>query len=1053
MGTRAWKIATLLFGSGFCALVYQIAWMREFRLVFGASTAASAAVVAIFIGGLGLGGLLLGRRADRHPRPLLLYARLELGIALSAAVSPGLLWLVRLAYIQLGGSATLGLGLATAIRLVLSALVLLVPTFLMGGTLPAASRAVETEEDANRRGVGLLYGVNTLGSVAGCLLANFLLLEVFGDRRSLWMACLVNLLVAVIARKLSRRDEPMLGGARAPAAPREAIAPSGFVLPAAAVVGFAFFLMELVWYRMLGPLLGGTIFTFGLILAVALLGIGLGGAAYSAFARRRPATLLGFASTCLLEAAFIALPFAAGDRVAILALALRPLGSLGMSGHMLGWSLVAFLVVLPAAAIAGFQFPMLIALLGRGREDVGRQVGQTYAWNTAGAIAGSLAGGFGLLPLLGAPGCWLAVAVLLTALGVAALALAWWRDRPGLRLLPPAAVAVIAALLCLPEGPTAVWRHSPIGAGRISTQIATSPNGLRDWANEQRRTIAWEAEGVESSVAMQIKDGLAFVINGKVDGNAIADASTQVMSGMLGACLHPQVRSAMVIGLGTGSTAGWLGAIPSIERVDVVELEPAILEVARACTPVNRDVMHNPKVHISIGDAREVLLTTFRKYDLVFSEPSNPYRAGIASLFTREYYQSIAERLEDGGLFVQWVQGYEVDARTVRTIYATLASVFDSIETWRVQRSDLLLIASARPLAYDRAHLQRRLRQQPYRAAMESVWRVVDVEGILGRFAASSSLASAVAAREGDWLNTDDHNHVEFGFAAAVGQKKRFSVEDIIDAARRLGADRPSGIDAGVDWSRVIEARQAVSLIEGAARLSRRLGRPDPPARHRLAALRFYVQGQHAAALAAWRAQAREPASPTELVVVADSTAAAGDDSALAYIELLRAFQPAEADAVLARLRLAQGRLIESTEALASTFEGLRCRPWQMKQLMQASLALAEQIARRDPSLGRRLAGALDAPFSVYGLEEPRKQTLVRIASLLELDEDCARLLSRFEPEVYWRRGFLRYRLACYASRSHPLAEQAAEDLGAFLRDEPVRFGFDLVPRPAGDPD
>ena len=165
MTARAKVVAPLLFGSGFCALLYQMAWLREFRLVFGASTAASAAVVAIFVGGLGAGGLLIGRRADLHPRPLDLYARLEMLIAVSAAVTPALLWLVRRSYVALGGTVALGLTGGTLVRLVLAALVLLVPTWLMGGTLPAAARAAATSDDPGRRGVALLYGVNTLGAV------------------------------------------------------------------------------------------------------------------------------------------------------------------------------------------------------------------------------------------------------------------------------------------------------------------------------------------------------------------------------------------------------------------------------------------------------------------------------------------------------------------------------------------------------------------------------------------------------------------------------------------------------------------------------------------------------------------------------------------------------------------------------------------------------------------------------------------------------------------------------------------------------------------------
>src|SRR5581483_6687950 len=293
----------------------------------------------------------------------------------------------------------------------------------------------------------------------------------------------------------------------------------------------------------------------------------------------------------------------------------------------------------PPALIAVYQFPLLIALFGRGRERVGSHVGIAYAANTAGAIAGSLAGGFGVLPWLTAPVAWKLVAVVLALLGVAAVAL----ERGSKRIAPLALAAVTIALLFAP-GPTAAWRHSGIGAGRAGDTVFATPNAYRAWEYANRRKIEWEGDGVESSVALALDDtGHTFVVNGKSDGSARGDAGTQVMLGLLGVLRQPQPKRAFVIGLGTGSTAGWLAAVPTMERVDVVELEPLVLDVARACAAVNHDAMNNPKVHVVIGDARETLLTTTERYDVIASEPSNPYRAGIASLFTQEYYRAASD--------------------------------------------------------------------------------------------------------------------------------------------------------------------------------------------------------------------------------------------------------------------------------------------------------------------------------------------------------------------------------------------------------------------------
>src|SRR5262249_6269900 len=307
--------------------------------------------------------------------------------------------------------------------------------------------------------------------------------------------------VALAAIGLGRNDpsaaeaEPA-SSAKASAAPKRAaepapLPPRRLVFVSAATVGFVFLLMELVWYRMLAPLLGGSTYPFGLILAVALLGIGLGAFAYVRRGRR-PATLGAFAMTCALEAVCLAAPFAAGDSIPLLAILTRPLGGLRFPGCVLSWSLITAIVVLPAAAVSGYQFPLLVALLGRGRPDIAQDVGYAYAWNTGGTILGSLAGGFRLLPLPTPPGAWRLSVVLLAVLGAVIALLSAGESKR--RWRPLAAGGMIAASLVLvfSRGPTAAWRHSPIGAGRLELTGAT-PNRVREWQRSQRRQLRWEA--------------------------------------------------------------------------------------------------------------------------------------------------------------------------------------------------------------------------------------------------------------------------------------------------------------------------------------------------------------------------------------------------------------------------------------------------------------------------------------------------------------------------------------------------------------------------------
>jgi spermidine synthase len=1037
------RVGLLLFGSGLAALVYQVAWIREFRLIFGASTAATAAVLAVFIGGLGAGGLLLGGRADRSSRPLALYGAFELGAAGFAALSPLLLWFVRMVYVGLGGSARLGWFAGTSLRLLLGALVLAGPTLLMGGAMPAAVAAVESDEDIGRRNLALIYGLNTLGAVTGCLLANFVLLEMLGTRNTLWSATLLGGAMALVALAWSRQRPPH-SQATATEPVACVAAPANFVLFAAGVVGFAFFLMEIVWYRMLGPLLGGTVFSFGIILAVALLGIGVGSVLHGILQSRRrlPTTLTAFAGICLVEALAIAVPFALGDRVALLALVLRPIGNMGgFWGHIASWALVASLVVLPAALAAGVQFPVLIALLGQGRAEVGRQTGRVYAANTVGAIAGSLAGGFGMLPLLTAPGCWQFVAALLALLAMVSYFVARrfvGETRGPLSALPWLLTSAAVVALLSARGPTAVWRHSPIAVGRVNPASLADPTTLRDFENGVRRSIERDDEGVESSVALERSTGYAFILNGKTDGHARMDAGTQVMGGLLGALWHPRPRRAFVIGLGTGSTSGWLAAVPSIEHVDTVELEPAILEVARKCATVNHDVMSNPKHQVIVGDARETLLAHGEAYDIIASEPSNPYRAGIASLFTREYYQAVDRRLASGGIFLQWVQAYAIDSQTLLTIMATLAQVFPSVEIWRMAPSDLLLVATRTPLSHNVAQARTRMQQEPFRTALLGAWSTTTLEGVLAHHVARPSLVRRVAELQGPTVNTDDRARVEFGFARSLTSTGNLHAGDVEALARAHGEDRPILIEGNVDQTLIAdeEVGFAVSLgiSPGGA-----TGRGEEQ-RIRHATLAEWLASRYGNIPALWRRQPGEPRTLVEKMVVADGLAETGDAEALPLVEQLRPLWPPVAAGIEARLLLRQGKSEAAMRAFESSLKAYRTDPWPPPSFMLRTMNLAVETARGNPGEMQRLFATLSLPFAVHIMDEARATALIALAQAMPKGEACIRSLAYFEPDVPWNADFLAYRAHCYQTTRADLEPRAQQDLQTFLRQNPPKF-------------
>jgi spermidine synthase len=1025
-------------------------WLRMLRLVFGSSTNATAAVLAIFMGGLGLGGYLLGRRSEHTENPLDFYARLELGISLAAAVSPILIAAIRAFYIAVGGTQTLGLVGGTGLRLLLAGLVLGLPTFLMGGTLPAAVRSITREADRGRHSVGWLYAVNTLGAVTGAVVTTFVLIELVGIQNSIWLAALLNLLIALWARSTAREQgsvEPLTGGTTENGAreeqPEDRRSRVLLVLVAAGVVGFVFFLMELVWYRMLSPILGGSTYTFGVILIVALFGIGAGGLLYALLRDIRQPTLRHFSMTCILEALCIAVPLALGDLVALFALQMRGLQAGGFTFLALGWTAVSLVVVLPAAFVAGYQFPLLVALLGRGRKGVSRQVGLAYAWNTAGAILGSIAGGFGLIPLMSAPTVWRVCVWLLLGLGLVFLL----EDRKaatarGRRVLI-GAMGAVALLLSLATGPTAFWRHGSIGAGRMSV-APRNPNEFRDAQNFHRRMVEWEVDGRESSVALMRAGGYAFYINGKSDGSARGDAATQVMSGLVGAALHPEPRTSLVVGLGTGSSAGWLADLPTMERVDVVELEAVVEDVARACAPVNRGVMDRDDVEVIIADGREFLLTADETYDVIFSEPSNPYRVGISSLFTREFYQAASRALSANGLLVQWLQAYEIDAQVVRTAYATLGSVFPYVETWQVNKTDLLLVAAKEPVQHDIAGIRARLSQEPLASALNNAWGVSGVEGFYAGFVASHQFGKAVAEQEGDRINTDDRPIIEFGFARHLGRKGTFSIEQLRWLANMRGEDLLPTVNGTVDWQRVHDLREA-RLVYLETQLPV-VPSEDPGRTARSEARSAFSHGRFADAWEHWSGQQEEPLVRADLIMVGESLAELGDDRLPEVVESLRPLQATEAEAILARWFQRRGELTEATNHLISALTSYRTDPWPFAPLMLRTMELSQEIAREDPESGHRLIEALEEPFSLRLYDAKRIFAFGELARLVDLPGLCVPSFEALEPYPPWTEPFLQQRLECYAQAGHPLAARAARQLEEFNSHGDSQMWWGLLP-------
>jgi spermidine synthase len=968
--------------SGASALVYQVAWTREFRLVFGATTQASASTVAIVMAGLGLGNLIFGRTADQMRFPIRVYALLELGIFATAAISPFLIDLVRFVYVFLGGQSALGMA-ADPIRLLLSLGVLFIPATFMGGTLPVAACAAVGKSDLQRRGLAWLYGGNTVGAVIGTFGANFYALPNWGTRATLWSACVLNLVAVGIAllwsfRGSGRNVELSAGSAGStdnlhPARESSNTSSSeGLIYLACGLVGFVYFSMEIVWFRMLAPLLGGTTFTFGLILGLALLGIGIGAWLYPFFARWGEAGWGTLAGLCGIEAFVLSLPIFWGDGLAMWAADLYD-GRANFFEQVVGWSYVAGFVVIPTSLVAGIQFPALIAALGKGAKDVGRQVGIACAFNTLGAVLGSLLTGFLLLPWMAAPGLWRLNVMFLVVLAILMLR----KERPAwsrkLRYFNGPVLVLTSIIALVSRGPTAAWRHSEIGAGRSNFATLNTSELREGWLRVQRRTTEWEIEGREASVALRVSDGYSFSVNGKTDGNAVMDATTQVMAGLVGAILHPRPRECLVVGLGTGETAGWLASVSDMQKVDVVEIEGAIVEIAKTCTAVNQDVLNRPNVNLIVEDAREVLLTRKETYDVIVSVPSNPYRVGIANLFTQEFYRGCRTRLRPDGLFVQWLQAYETDAETVRTVLATLRTEFQSVEIWQGEFKDLMLLCTNEPRPYSVERIAQRLREPVIARGLQVAWRAEDPADFWSHYLLSPEGVDAYI--DGlSIINSDDWNRIEYGYARTLGKSSDFSEGDLASMARGFKYDLPETTEGTLDRDRIFHCRQVMELSN--RQQSYRPNQLSETHRLRVQLFALFDEGKSNAMIELVKANRWEPTNATERIYICLAAAEIGDTETLEHLlSAVRNFLPAEAELVQAIRYSRAEDLTNLVDSLERLWTAMRDNPWMEKKLRDRVYRLFRYAGEQSPQAAQHLYDVLAEPLAAGALEDDRLVT------------------------------------------------------------------------------
>lgn len=657
--------------SGFAALLYQTAWMRQITTVFGTSELAIATVLAAYMGGLAFGAAVAGRYVDRIRRPVLTYGILEAVVAVSALTVPWLLGIAGLVYAAIfGGQAeppdASGAG-QSLYYLAATFLVLAIPTACMGATLPILTRyAVRSDDDVGPR-VGLLYAINTLGAVAGTLVAAFVLLPALGLIGTIGVGATTNLLIFIIAAGLARTlatasTDPPVDAAEKIAKWR----PAAWILPVMLASGVTTFAYEVLWTRLLSQVLGGSVIAFATMLASFLSGIALGSAIASRFAKQRSMSVVAFIVAELGIAATSIAIYQSLDT-------LTP-ETAGLAGNVI----LAMALMLPATLFIGATFPLAVRILSENETDAPAETARVYAWNTVGAIFGAAIAGFALIPLLKYEGTIkLAVSInILLALLVAVLIP---KRRPA--WIGVTALALVATLAVFrPEMPESLLRVSPLNHDR---------NG----------EIRYYDVGRSATVLVLESDGyFNFRTNGLPEASTdLKGAPPSRSSGRLLAALpvvaRPAAENMLIIGLGGGVVAE--GIPGSIKSIDIIELEPKVVAANRAIADSrNVDPLSDSRINIIINDARNALRLTDKQYDIIVSQPSHPWTAGASHLYTREFMQLARSRLTSEGVFLQWMNAGFVSEDLLRSLAATLLDVFPHVRAYQFDANVIFFLAS-----------------------------------------------------------------------------------------------------------------------------------------------------------------------------------------------------------------------------------------------------------------------------------------------------------------------------------------------------------------------
>jgi len=681
-----------------CALVYQVMWLRLLALVFGVTVYAASTVLAGFMAGLGVGSLVAGRLAVRITRPLAAFGVAEVLVGVTAFISPLLLDALTRVWVTMHPSLPDSLAIVTLIRFVVAFLVLIVPTSLMGATLPLVIKSAVAREDRIGGRIGLLYAINTTGAIVGALVAGFYLISEAGVEWSFRAAALTNIIIGIVAVVAAYAMPPQVAAGRGATvdAPRAPHAPDPLALTSGQrqVVLWTFFVsglmslaLEIIWFRMLVVFLRPTAYAFTIMLACVLAGIALGSALAAPILRQRGRWLPVLAVIQALVGVAAVLSFNALTRSQQLIDVATPwFDRLGLNTYLAPLVASSVVAMLPTMLLLGLAFPIGLSLWAGDdtSDETSRRVGAFYSLNVFGAILGSVLAGFVLLPAIGTRHSLIAVSALATT---SSIALAWSQRRTR-----PSLAYAIAGL-------------APVLFG-IGAYYAVDPFDVAFARFHRRETLVWRAEGVQTTVAVHDRADnppmrIMYLDGNHQANNSPATAFVHHRIGALPVMLHQAPTTALVVGLGGGATPGAV-ARHDVD-VDVVELSAAVVAGSAYFKDINFDLLSRPNAHLRVDDGRNFLMMRRKKYDVITADIILPRHAGAGSLYSKEYYELVRDALAEGGLVMQWNGG---DSMTeYKLLMRTFLSVFPYTTLWG---DGSLMLGSMKPFTLSQSAYEAR---------------------------------------------------------------------------------------------------------------------------------------------------------------------------------------------------------------------------------------------------------------------------------------------------------------------------------------------------------